>query len=311
MRRRTPLTATALACLLAVAGTACGNQVNSGDGDGDRGGDGDGGAGSAGRAKGADRADATHGTGPLSGTRWTVRSLTAGGREYRPPTGAHLAFEGKSRASGSYGCNTFDADVTVTGRNVTFREQESTTRGCDPAVSDFEDRLAATLRAGALEFARKGDALTLTTAKGDHVDLAAGKTPRDVPLTGTKWVVNTLVEGGSSISVPGGAASAAHLTFGKGGEVSGTLGCNRFSAEAKIGDDGTLTLSDPAMTRMVCDDRAMRTERALSRLFGGAKVDYEVNGNSLRLIAPDGRGAVATAAPAVPPTDGATGRTGR
>ncbi|MFE9661759.1 META domain-containing protein [Streptomyces sp. NPDC005955] len=307
MRRRTPLTATAVACLLAVASTACGNQVNSGDGDGD----GDGAAGSADRAQGADRADATEGTGPLTGTRWTVKSLTADGRAYRPPTDAHLTFDGKSRASGSYGCNTFDADVTVTGRNVTFRDQESTTLGCDRAASDFEDRLAATLRAGALEFAREGDALTLTTAKGDHVDLTAGKAPRDVPLTGPKWVVNTLVEGGSSVSVPGGAASAAHLTFGKGGEVSGALGCNRFSAKVKIGDDGTLTLSDPAMTRMLCDDRAMRTERALSRLFGGAEVDYEVKGNSLRLIAPDGRGAVATAAPAAPSTGGATGRTGR
>ncbi|WP_405643242.1 META domain-containing protein [Streptomyces uncialis] len=250
--------------------------------------------------KGTDKDPAAGTTaGTLTDTRWTIRTLTVADTPHPAPEGTHLTFDDKSQVSGNYGCNDFRARTDLKGGVLTLKDAVSTETACTSL--DFEERLARTLAAGGLTVTREKDTLRLTTPKGDHVELTRAKAEEPAPLTGTRWTVTTLTDGTTSASLPAGTEGKAHLTIAKDGRASGNLGCNRFSATAKIGDDGTLTLGTPAMTRMMCAPAAMRTEKALLRLFDGKKITYELSGDSLTLTAPDGKGATATVTPRARP----------
>lgn len=282
-QRRTPApksaTATAALAVLLLATAACGTTTTTDEG------------------KGADKDPAAGTTaGTLTDTRWTIRTLTVADTPHRAPEGTHLSFDDRAQASGNYGCNDFRARTDLKGGVLTLRDATSTGTACTSL--DFEERLARTLSAGGLTVTREKDTLRLTTTKGDHVELTRAKAEEPAPLVGTRWTVTALTDGTTSASLPAGTEGKAHLTIAKDGRASGNLGCNRFSATATIGDDGTLTLGTPAMTRMMCAPAVMRTEKALLRLFDSKKITYELTGDSLTLTAADGKGASATVTPA-------------
>ncbi|MFE1555713.1 META domain-containing protein [Streptomyces sp. NPDC058734] len=113
----------------------------------------------------------------------------------------------------------------------------------------------------------------------------------DAPLTATAWTVR---------SVAGTTAPAdreARFTLTPEGQASGTLGCNRFSAQATV-DGTTVTFGPVTSTRMACEGTAGEVERALTTLFGAGPLTWKVQGGTLTLTAPDGSTATAEAASA-------------
>ncbi|CAL9308252.1 MULTISPECIES: META domain-containing protein [Streptomyces] len=228
----------------------------------------------------ADGGSASVGAGqPVTGTRWTVDSVTADGTTHQAPTGAHVTID-RGRAEGSLGCNNFGAEATVDGDRVRLGKTMATEMACENKPMAFEETLSRTLSDQEFEARVDGDRLTLTTEKGDTVRLTKAA---DAPLAGTKWTITTPR-----------ADDRAHLTFDeKKGTVAGSLGCNKVNAEATV-RDGHITLGRPATTRMMCEDSLMADEKKLLRLFDGTakyRVDHQTltltseNGTSVRAVA--------------------------
>ncbi|MFF1277725.1 META domain-containing protein [Streptomyces marokkonensis] len=210
---------------------------------------------------------------PVTGIRWTIDSVTVDGTTHRAPDGANLTLDENGRATGSYGCNLFKGRVTFDGDRIRLGDRETTLRACSEKLMDLETTVARTLGDGALRTDVNDGRLTLTTGAGDTVRLSE---TRDSPLYGTEWTVTTPAAG-----------RRAHLTFDKKeGTVHGSLGCNQVNAGATV-RDGHITLGVAALTRMVCEDSLMDTEKTLTKLFDGT-VEYGIEGQTLTLTSKNG-----------------------
>ncbi|MFJ8073377.1 META domain-containing protein [Streptomyces sp. NPDC096176] len=270
MRYQLSISVTALAVL---ALSACGTHSGAGTGDG-------------GEGAGSVQPDV-----PVSGVHWSVDSVTVDGRKSEAPAGAHVEIDDKGRAGGNYGCNHFGADVKIDGDTITVGPAEMTEMACEKQIQGFEDALRAAFT-GKLKAKLTDGRLTLTTEKGDSIALTS---ERSSPLTGTKWTVNSLVSGETATSLPAGTENKAHLTFGKDGSVSGSLGCNRFTSTAKVSGD-SITLGRLASTRKLCQGPEMDLERELVKVLDEGTVKYELKHRSLTLTASNGKGLAAVAA---------------
>ncbi|MEU3606527.1 META domain-containing protein [Streptomyces sp. NPDC035033] len=262
--RSTTLAAATVALLAAL--TACG-----------QGGDGPGGAGDPDL--------------PLTGTHWTVGAVTVDGARSAAPDGARVDFTDAGRARGSTGCNHFGAGYAVSGATVTVTQEEITERGCPADAQRFETAFLAAFT-GPLEGTLKDGALTLASADGTRkVELAAEPS---APLRGTAWKVDGLVSGDTAASLPAGSGDKARLVLGADGRITGNLGCNGFSATARIDEKArTLTVEGPAATtRMMCTSPQMALETTLYELLDGP-LSYRIDHRTLTLT--DGAGAGLTA----------------
>ncbi|MFF8643901.1 META domain-containing protein [Streptomyces sp. NPDC015345] len=223
----------------------------------------------------------------LTGVRWSVDSLTVGGKTYEAPDDAHLKIGKDGRAGGSFGCNSVGADVTIKGDTVDFGEPLMTERACEgDGRMRFEKNVVRALGKEKFTARVDGDRMTLTTAKGDRMTFTSRPDEPEAPLTGTKWTVRTVGDAKSAAPLPKDVADKVHLTFGEDGKVRGNLGCNDVTADAEA-KDGRITFGTPATTRKMCPGKAMATERRLLKLFDGT-ARYELERNTLRITAADG-----------------------
>ncbi|WNI23468.1 META domain-containing protein [Streptomyces sp. ITFR-16] len=216
----------------------------------------------------------------LTDVRWSVDSVTVGGKRTEAPEGAHVQIDAKGRASGSYGCNRFTADARIEGDTLTVGAGTTTQMGCETDVQRFETLMSRAF-SGRLTASIAKRTLTLTTAKGDTITLTAR---RPVPLAGTDWRVTILVSGNSASSLPTGTENKARLAFGRDGTVHGTLGCNSFRGKAAV-SGSTITFGPVTATRKVCKDPEMKLERAVLAVIDGKRTTYGIDQRTLTLTA--------------------------
>ncbi|MEU2116478.1 META domain-containing protein [Streptomyces sp. NPDC016459] len=267
---RTPLAAAALVLLLAACGT-------------------EGGTGSGGVATVSPDL-------PVAGTHWTIDAVTVDGRRSAAPDGARVDFEKNGRARGNTGCNTFGAAVAVNGDTLTVSPQEVTEIGCPADRQRFEQELLKAF-SGRLKGTIEGDRFTLDSPDGKD-DLELTSEPA-APLRGTTWKVDGLVSGKTAASQPADSEGKARIVIGADGRVSGNLGCNNFSATARVDEKArTLTVDGPAATtRMMCASPQMTLETKLYELLDGP-LGYRLDHRTLTLTDASGEGLTAVAAPA-------------
>ncbi|MBT2468689.1 META domain-containing protein [Streptomyces sp. ISL-66] len=243
------------------------------------------------------------GTYPGSGFSgsWSVQSLTVDGKTLTAPAAARLTVEPARKghdgqATGNYGCNGFTAAVVFdTGSTMTVTPGSVTDMAC--ADLPFETAFGKLFR-GRLTVEGGAQEVTLKTPDGNAIALTSEPRTPDAPLIATAWTVNSLVDGGTTASVPAGAEGAARFTVGADGSASGSLGCNRFNAKATV-DGDSLTFGPLATTRMACEGAVGDLERTLTDLFGSGTLRWKIHGDALDLTATTGKGLTATAASAV------------
>ncbi|MEV7400101.1 META domain-containing protein [Streptomyces sp. NPDC091267] len=262
----------AVSVLTLLTLAACGTESGSGSGSGDGSG-------------------TVRSTPPVTGVRWGVDSVTVGGKRSAAPAGAHVEIGTKGRASGSYGCNRFTAEVRIDGDALTVEPGTTTEMGCEKDIQRFETLMSRAF-SGRLTAAATDKKLTLTTAKGDTIALTSQP---PAPLTGTDWRITTLLSGSSVSSLPAGTEKAARIAFGKDGTVHGTLGCNSFRGKAAV-NGSAVTFGPLVTTRKMCPDPEMRLERALRQVLDGKRTTYRIDRRTLSLTAQGGKGLGASAA---------------
>ncbi|POG44015.1 META domain-containing protein [Streptomyces sp. ZL-24] len=230
---------------------------------------------------------------PVTGVAWQVDSLTVGGKKTEAPEGSRLEIDPKGRATAYFGCNHIGARAEVEGDRITLSEPSRTEMACGEGVDAFEEAAVSALD-GELTAKLSGEELTLTAEGGDTMALTE---ERPADLAGTRWAVNTLIDGETATSVPADLPKerVPHLTFGEDGTVQGNYGCNSYRGKATV-KDATITFGPPAGTKKLCPDAEMETERAVLAALDGPAT-YTIKGSTLTITADDGRGITAKAVP--------------
>ena len=219
----------------------------------------------------------------LDGSAWVLASLP--GRSLVADATPTARFEAGSVA-GSDGCNRYSMPFTAQGSRIEIGPMgPSTQMACPESTMAQAGAFTTALRA-ARSFRRGAGTLELLDANGAAVVTFAAQASS---LAGTSWSVVNINNGRQAV-VGMVSSSTVTMAFDTAGRVSGTTGCNRYTA-AYNADGNTLRLSSVAATRMACADPAVdEQEQAFLRAIESvATLGFEGD----RLVLRDKDGAMA------------------
>jgi heat shock protein HslJ len=212
----------------------------------------------------------------LEDTSWTLTTVGPAAAE----PGGLLAFAAGGQMTGSTGCNTFGGTYKQDGSALQLTIGFQTAKACAPPLDVQETAVTAALPKTA-SFTSDGTTLTLLDGSGQAL-LAYGPGGA-ATLTGPAWEVTGINNGKQAVASPI-VGSTVTATFGADGTVSGSAGCNSYSASYTLTGD-TLKVGPAAATRKLCDspDGVMDQEAAfLKALEASVSVESDSHGMTLR-----------------------------
>ena len=187
---------------------------------------------------------------------WFLAEGSADGAPLPQPPGGHATLDvGADTLGGRSFCNHYSSTYRLDGDSLTIDGLGGTEMACEPEVMAAETAyLSALGRADTV--ARDGDDLVLT---GDGVRLRFSPVPPvpDRSLAGTRWVLETLVEGEVASSTLG---EPAVLLLDEDRRASASTGCRSVTGTWLL-EDGALVIDDLLGRRR----RARPTSRARTR----------------------------------------------
>jgi heat shock protein HslJ len=238
-----------------------------------------------------DAADpASPNTGPDNASDESVISLLAGrtflssgvdGHTLVDGTQIRLSFESES-ISASAGCNQLGGTVSVDGDILVVGAMMQTEMGCEQALMEQDTWLGSLLQSRPT-LSLEGATLSVTSADATVVLVDRDVADPDLPLVGTTWVVDGLIDGDAISSVPQNTEASMVIADGT---ATVHTGCNTGTAGVEITDD-VITFAPTATTRMACEPDAMRLEAAVISVLQG-DVSYSIEAGRLTLFAADG-----------------------
>jgi len=215
---------------------------------------------------------------PLSGTNWTLASVTVAGKSVEAVKPASLKFnaDGKTLA-GSTGCNGFTGTYEQTGADLKVTLGPMTLVACADAATTAQE---AAITAGLPKVASfaAGEQLVLKDSSGATL-LTYGQALST--LVGTSWKATGVNNGKGGVESTT-ATETITATFGQDGALSGFAGCNNYNGTyEEKGPDG-VTISNVATTRKACEDALMTLETQYITALGNVAT-YEISGETLTL----------------------------
>ena len=212
----------------------------------------------------------------IEGVDWQL--VTVGGAPAVAGSEATMALAG-GKAAGTTGCNRYSGTYELSGANgIKFGPLATTQMACPEPIMAQEQAFAKALTE-TTSYAIAGDVLTFKDSSG--ADLATFKPRAVTSLTGTTWVALGINNGKQAVaSVVAGTEVTA--VFAAEGTLSGTAGCNDYSAAYTL-DGNKMTIKQPASTRMYCDQPGVM-EQEQAYLAALTKVaTYSIDGDRLQL----------------------------
>jgi heat shock protein HslJ len=221
------------------------------------------------------------------GRTFLSTSVTDGDRSRRLVEGTRIRLEFAGDDLNVYaGCNYLGfGNARQEDDRLVTDQPGSTDIGCDPRRLDQDDWLADFLTSEPT-MRLDGETLWLTSRDITIELLDIEVATPDQPLVGTRWRINTVIDGKSVNSY--NAAADAYLIFGDDGTVRGRTACNSFGARFEV-DGSKLSVSRLVTTDVGCEGYAAIIEKALyNALNGDSTIDIETN--HLTLTAANGKG---------------------
>lgn len=242
---------------------------------------------------------------PLTGTLWQLTGYNNGKGGFASVlagTEITAVFSEEGKLGGSAGCNNYTASFEVDGNNISIGPAAATMMMC-PAPEGIMDQESAYLAAleSAATYEIRGDQLEMKDAEGARV-LSYVAVPPPSP-EGTSWNVLSYNNGQEAVvSVIIGTEITAN--FGEDGKVSGSAGCNNYTAGYEV-DGENISIGPAATTRMMCNEPEGIMEQEAQYLAALESVaTYKIQGDNMEIRTADGALAVsfeAAQAAAVPP----------
>ncbi len=189
-------------------------------------------------------------------------------------------FLANGKLSGSGGCNQYSADYTTTASDgITITQPISTLMACAEPIMQQETRYLSLLQQ-ATKYEILGSQLTLFDKNGTKI-LSYKKRVNPAGITGTWNLMNYNNGKGAVQSVLAG--SKTNAVFGTDRNLSGSGGCNQSSAEYTTTESNGITITQPASTRMACENDLMQQETQYFSLLPTA-AKYEISEDQLTLF---------------------------
>lgn len=238
--------------------------------------------------------DADRITEPLAGTAWNLVTLRADdGSITAPLPGAEplIIFGESGTLSGSAGCNLYSASYRISGTRISV--ESIATTGAYPATKDGlmqqESRYRELLIA-ASTYRVDTDRLVLSGPSGrDLLIFSRAEEPRTVPLLTTTWRLTHYCTGGGNAVASPIQGTNVTLILDDDGTLSGSAGCNAYSAAYQLNETG-LTVERVIATKTSCAEPAgiMEQEHAYLALIRSA-AGYRIVGDALVITDGNGR----------------------
>jgi len=219
---------------------------------------------------------------PLAGTSWTLTTLN--GQPALAEVTVTLAFGKDGHISGSDGCNRYSAAYTADATNLTVVEPiVATMMACAEPIMQQATAYQTALGQAAT-YTLAGEQLTLADAGGQSI---ATFTAQSAALPGTSWEVVAYNNGKQAVvSVLGGTSLTA--SFGTDGTLSGSAGCNTYTAAYQSDGEQTLTIGPAASTRKMCTEPQGIMEQEAQYLAAlTTAATYRVDGAQLEVRTAD------------------------
>lgn len=230
----------------------------------------------------------------LRGRTFLSREVT--GRDLVAGTELRLTFRDDDTLGASAGCNQLSGLVAVDADRLVVTELGTTEMGCDEARHDQDAWFAGLLGSRPTVVVADDASMTLRgggARAGDVVRFVDREVAEpDLPLVGTRWVVDTILQGDTAVSPP--RAVEAHLVFGDDLTVSGSDGCAPLAGTYRL-DGGTLrfAVAPAGADAPGCDQPLLRD--ALAAAMAG-DVTWRIDAARLTLTDSAGFGVSATGA---------------
>ena len=231
---------------------------------------------------------------PLTGTLWTLNAVD--GQPITEEITITAIFEPETeddpgQVAGSAGCNEYSAALMVEGDMMTIETPASTRKFCETGMEQEAAFLAAI--EGQHTFEILGDTMDLETEAG-ILTFVADRTP----LLGALWVLVSLGDVEQPQAPVEGANFTAQFTRNPespSGVVSGTTGCNEYSA-AFVSNEQEIKINLPQTTQNLdCDAGLIEQEQAYFLGMNDAS-EFRILGSTLILPYDQGRQALVFAA---------------
>lgn len=174
------------------------------------------------------------------------------------------------------GCNSFGGPYRVDGNTLVVGQIVTTEIGCQPNLMAQDQWVSGLLNGSTI--ALDGNTLTLSLNGIRVTFLDRVVADPDLPLLGTRWVVDGLINGGTASSVPVGATAAITLTDTS---VNIETGCNTGGGAVTLAD-GSITFGDLVLTKKACLGAGAALEGAVTAVLHGT-VSYRIVADSLTL----------------------------
>jgi len=226
------------------------------------------------------------GAAPEIGGEWELVQFSRDGSVVPAPVGGRATLAvADGELTGSSFCNTFSGTYRLDGDELSVSDLGGTEIGCTPELMDAEAAYLSALE-GADQAAVTDGYLVLS---GDDAGLRFRRMP-EVPasdLAGTRWVLETLLEGEVASSTTG---SPAVLELADDGTLTASTGCRELSARWSLEGD-VVRVSDVVPATDDCDAEAATQDEQVTAVLS-ADFRAAVTEDSLTLTGADGRGLV-------------------
>lgn len=200
-------------------------------------------------------------------------------------TRIELSFGDDGRVSANAGCNHLGGTGRLESEALVIDSLSMTEMGC-PGLLHEQDTWLADFLISSPTMRRSGDELTLAGPTVTIVLADREVADPDRPLTGTRWVVDTIMQGDTASSVPSDAPAV--LTIDASGGFVASTGCvgGELRGSATVsGDRVTFTVTEA----QPCAGASNALDDAVRATLAG-EVGYEITARRLRLVGSAGSG---------------------